>query len=130
MSKEREDNNSSTMKLYKRGYNMMERAIGRLKYVRCESVHEMSNGGYVKYFGSGVNARGVVTNDYWIIVSVFDFNELTGLSLNVSCIGYKFQMYINGGVVLEKDADGTMSLYEFEEFCEGYWDNRKGVYLN
>jgi len=127
---------SGSMRLYRKGYNIVEKRIRSLGYVRCSTLRELSTGCYVKFFGKGKNEFGDLTHSYWIIVSVYNFEEIMFKSkgfvegLDVHCMGYSFEMIVNGGVVMRKEVDGGINLEEFEEFCRVYWENRKGVYVN
>ena len=127
---------SGSMRLYRKGYNIVEKRIKNLGYVRCSTVREFSTDAYIKFFGKGKNEFEEVTHSYWVIVSVYNFEEIMFgdkaflKELDVNCMGYSFEMIVNGGVVLRKEVDGGINLEEFEDFCEVYWENRKGVYVN
>ena len=124
---------SGSMRLYKRGFNAIRKSLSKFRYVKSRPVRELSSCSWIKFFGKDRNDDGVTNHSYWIVVSEFDFEILIGKpveELDVNCLGYSYEMIINGGVVLRKEVDGKLSLGEFEEFCEVYWQERKGVYMN
>lgn len=124
---------SGSMRLHRRGFNAVRKSLSMLKYSECNTVRDLSDRAFIKFFGKGRNEFKEITHKYWIIVSEFDFEKMVGRQLKEmdnKCIGYSFEMIVNGGVVIRKEVDGSMSLSEFEDFCLEYWEQRKGEFLN